>query len=284
MVTAIKPPPPVTRKNPDRFVELRPTVKEVDPGYDADVPRDKTRIDFREEAFTQAIRQKGYFLTWRKAIICPCMNTETEQPDMNCDVCDGSGFFYIDPQELQAIMTNFSKTTDVYRKAGYWQGGDTVVTIEPQYRIGYRDSFEMKDSIAVFAEWVTKGNRRGIRSKLPIGVDSARYRIVHINALYYMPVDTPLRLEEDFHFKIQKDGWIEWTSEGNKIVDGTALSLHYDFHPVYIVTSHPHTLRDTVSKLKRKNQSVVHLPLQGAVMLDFLVDVNVPLPVTGVCG
>jgi hypothetical protein len=281
----IKPPAPISEKGPVRIVEQRPTVQEVDPKYDEKLSVDKQRVDFREGKFIQAIRQKGYFLTWRKAVICPCVNTETEQAAMNCDVCDGSGFFYIDPQEVQAIMTGFSRQFDVYGKAGFRQSGETVVTVEPQYRIGYRDSFEMKDSIAVFSEWFAKSNRRGIRSKLPDGVDSARYRITNVNSLFYLDSNgTPVRLEKNFHFKVQKDGWIEWTPEGNKIPDQTAFSIHYDFKPVYIVTSHPHTLRDTVSKFKRAKQTVVSLPLQASVMLDFLIDVNVPLPVTGGCG
>lgn len=287
----IKPPAPVTKgptgvREETRDVEQAPTVGEIDPNYRPDLAIDKTRVDFQDDKFVAAIRQKGYYVRWRKAMICVCINPETEQSRIRgaCDICDGSGYFYIDPHDIQAIMTGFTKQSDVYKKPGRWMTGEVAATVEPQYKLGYRDSLEMLDAVAVFNEWITKGNRRGIRSKLPDGVDSARYRIVNVNALFYASSEqTPVRLEKDLHFKINSNGWIEWTAEGNKIPDGTVLSLHYEFHPVYIITSHPHQLRDTVSSQKKKRQTVVRLPVQVVALLDYLLDVNTALPSSSVC-
>lgn len=286
----IKPPAPVLKKggvrNEEREVDVRPTVGEQDPNFDATLPVDKTRVDFREKEFIKAIRQKGYHVRWRKAMICVCINPETEQSRVRgaCDICDGSGYFYIDPHEIQAIMTGLTKSSDIYRKPGRWLQGQSQITVEPQYRIGYRDSIEMLDAVSTFNEWITKGNRRGIRSKLPTGVDAARYRIVRVTALFYASPDlTPVRLEESLHFKINGSGWIEWLPEGNKIADGTLFSIHYEFHPVYVVTSHPHALRDTVTSQKKAKPTVLNLPVQASVLLDYLLDVNTALPTTTVC-
>lgn len=290
MAKKIKPPAPVLKtggvRNEARDVEVRPTVGEQDPNFDATLTVDKTRVDFREQEFIRAIRQKGYYVRWRKAMICVCINPETEQSRVRgaCDICDGSGYFFIDPHEIQAIMTGLTKSSDIYRKPGRWLQGQSQVTVEPQYRIGYRDSIEMLDAVSTFNEWLIKGNRRGIRSKLPAGVDAARYRIVRVTAIFYANSDlTPVRLEESLHFKINSSGWIEWLPEGNKLPDGTVFSIHYEFHPVYVVTSHPHALRDTVSAQKRKRQTVLNLPVQASVLLDYLLDVNVALPTTTVC-
>lgn len=287
----IKPPAPVTKgptgvREELRDVEQRPTVEETDPNFDAGLPLDKSRVDFRDTEFIRVIRQKGYYVRWRKAMLCVCTSQETEQARVPgaCDICDGSGYFYIDPHDIQAIMTGLMKNTDIYRKPGRWTKGESVVTVEPQYRIGYRDSIEMLDALSTFNEWIVKGDRRGIRAKLPAGVDSARYRIVKVNALMYSTSDqTVVRLDDGLHFKINEHGWLQWLSEGNKIPDGTVLSLHYEFHPVYIVTSHPHALRETVSSQKKARQTVVRLPLQASVLLDFLLDVNNPLPSSNVC-
>lgn len=287
----LKPPPPVTKgpsgvRRETRDVEVRPTVAEVDPNFDPNLVLDKTRVDFREEKFIEAIRQKGYRVTWRKAMLCVCFNPETEQSRIRgaCDICDGSGYFFIDPHEIQAIMTGLTKSTDIYRKPGKWLSGQSAVTVEPQYRLGYRDSIEMLDSVSTFNEFVIKGNRRGIRKKLPKGVDAARFRIVRVNALMFADSNlTPVRFEPEFHFKIQKDGWIEWTPEGNKVADGTVFSIHYEFHPVYVVTSHPHAVRDTITSQKKKRPTVLNLPIQATVQLDYLFDVNTALPSTSVC-
>ncbi len=73
----------------------------------------KGRADFRRggEDFRRLIRQKGKFVTWRKALLCPCVQESTGQCDVSCLECDGSGYVYVDPIEIQAIMAAFSKST-----------------------------------------------------------------------------------------------------------------------------------------------------------------------------
>lgn len=277
----LKPPAPIDKG--DRKVEDKPTIGEKDYTNKSSPNRDKTRTDFRTKEFIRKIRQKGYYVKWRKALLCPCFNAETEQVSLTCTVCDGSGYYYVDPHEIQAIITKMDSKRGIYRQPGMWLEGSANATVEPQYRIGYRDSLEMKDSIMTFNEYIQKGNRRGIRAKLPDGVDSARYRIVNMTAMVYKDVslDTIVRLQESVHYEITDDGWIKWLYEGEKIADGTTISIHYDFHPVWIVISHPYSIRDTLSGFKTDKQTVKPLPIQGMVQLDYLIDVNEPAPVTG---
>jgi len=286
--TKLKPPAPVTQaaagvRREVVDTDVRPTVGDEDPSYDKDLVT-KTRVDFRKSEFVSAIRSKGYWVRWRKALLCTCVSPETEQSRLPgvCNVCDGSGYFFVDPQEIQAIMSGFSKQTDIYRRPGEWVSGQSQITVEPQYRIGYRDSIEMMHSVAVFNEWLVKGNRNGVRSKLPAKTDSARYRIVRATVVMYADSSgAPVALEEKIDFNITKDGWIAWTPTGDeKVADGTVLSIHYEFHPVYVVVSHPHVLRDTLSRTKLPRDTIQNLPLQAAVSLDYLLDVNKALPTT----
>jgi hypothetical protein len=139
----------------------------------------------------------------------------------------------------------------------------------------------MKDSIMPFNELLKKGNRRGIRSKLPTGVDSARYRIKSITKLMYAPNSTSalVSLEPGFHFEVSKDGWIQWLAAGdNTLADGSYYTVLYDFHPVYQIVSHPHLTRDDVQGKKQPKDTVISLPIQGAAKLEFLIDVNSPIP------
>lgn len=279
-MATLKPPSPVVpqRKTlPARTDVIPPTVQDTDtlPSDQEIGPVDKQRSDFRSNEFYRVIRQKGYFLTWRKAVLCTCVNTETLQANMNCSSCDGSGYFYIDPLPLQALMTNFGKKDDIYQKQGHWLSGDSVATVEPQYRLGYRDSLEMRDSLMVFNEWILKGNRDGIRTNLPDNHDAARYAIVRVVALFVDNGGAPLRLVEGTHYSVTENGLIRWTTAGNDVAeDGVYVSIHYEFHPVWIVLSYPHALRDTVSALKRETQTVEGLPIQATVKLDYLNTAN----------
>lgn len=238
-----------------------------------------TRADFRTEEFLKAIRQHGKYVIWRKALLCPC--NRDSQPDINCDQCDGSGFFYVDAALIQAHMVSFDAKTRLFEKIGAWLEGSCSVTVEPDHRLGFRDSLQMRDSVMVFDEILTKGNRRGIRSKLPTGRDSARYRIVEMTRAVVKIAGEVSALEEGKHFTIDR-GWIRWTAEGDTLVAaGSTVSVRYTFHPVWIVVSHPHATRDDNSGRKSTVDRILSLPVQGAAKLDFLLDINAPVTGTG---
>ncbi len=293
MTTQFKPPTPKT--TPDRVVEVPRTVvpdthdadPELIPPFD-DLDISKNRVDWREEEFRRVIRQHGKHVVWRKALLCPCHDEQTGQAQINCENCDGSGFYYIDALKIQALMFNQDKHTKLYEKFGMWLQGETSVTVEPENRLGYRDSLELRDSVMTFTELIKKNNRRGARSKLPAGYDSARYRIVSMTRMMLATglstsgCASTVSLECDKHFTISDDGWIKWTADGNTLVpDGHVLSVRYEFHPVWIVESFPHAMRDDISGRKTDKSRVIGHPLQAAAKLDYLLDVNTPAPTTG---
>jgi len=270
---------PSPRVLPDRVVEVPPTIGDRDTDEPLP-PLGKTRSDFREQEFTRVLNQHGKYVIWRKAVLCPCLNENTGQASLDCMDCDGSSYLYIDPVDIRAHMAQFDKSTKIYEKFGLWQQGGVSITVEPKYRLGYRDSIEMKDALMSFNELLKKNNRRGIRSKLPGGVDSARYRITNLTKALYRDVTSGLivPLENGTHYRITKDGWIEWTASGNaQVPQGTFISVHYDFHPVFLIESWPHATRDDVSRRKTAMDRVVSLPLQAMGKLDFLTDVNAPV-------
>jgi hypothetical protein len=272
----IQPPAPVDKS--DRIVSVPPTVGEHDhsaPGP----PRQKTRADFRPEEFERMILQHGKYVVWRKAMLCPCENRDTGQPLLDCADCDGSGYVYVDPHKIQAHMVSFDKNTRIYEKFGMWLAGNVMVTVMPQYRLGFRDSIEMQDAIMSFNELLKKGNRRGKRSKLPDNMDSARYRIDSVTRLAYHPGGDAsfVLLEPGYHFEVSADGWIHWLSPGSVVPDGSTFSVLYDFHPVFQVVSHPHATRDDVRGTKVAKDTAYSLPIQAAAQLDYLIDINAPV-------
>lgn len=238
-----------------------------------------TRADFRHEEFIKLIRQHGKYVIWRKALMCPCLRGDHH--DINCEQCDGSGFFYIDAKHIQAHMVAFDSKTRLFEKMGVWIEGTCSVTVEPEHRLGHRDSLQMRDSVMAFDEILTKGNRRGVRSKLPSGRDSARYRIAELTRAVVKRNGVMVPLEESRHFTVDR-GWIQWTAEGDALVPaGASVSVRYAYHPVWIIVSHPHATRDDTSGRKSVIDRVISLPVQGAAKLDFLLDINAPVTGTG---
>jgi len=287
---------PVTSTQPDPYA---PNTNGVSKRQGQDVNTRKTRAQFRQIEFQRAILQHGYFLSWTKAIICPCMNPETQQTLVNCTTCDGSGFYYLDALEVRGIMSNLERNQRVFEKFGAWAEGTSQLTVEPQYRMGYRDRVELLDAVMVHNELFQKGDRRGTRSKLPARSDSLRYRVARMTKLVVngtgidpacctpkmlannaTPDDHTLyALEEGYHFNITKDGWVEWTPQGDDFVlDEAWVSALYEYRPVYLVVSHPHATRQETLESKSPVIQPFALPVQSLVKLDFLADISSPLP------
>jgi hypothetical protein len=275
----IRPPAPIVKGTSPRKDETIPTAGAQDFATQSALPLQKTRAYFREEEFIRALRQQGKFVLWRKALLCPCSSAETENAKLGCVNCGGSGYIYVDPLHIQALMLMFDKRTSIYEKFGLWQEGNIQVTTEPQHRLGYRDSIEMLDSIVPMNELITKGNRRGRRAKLPEDVDSARFRIVRLTRAFFQCADDDkiVELVEGKHYRITAEGWIRWTATGDKLVPkDTLVSIHYDWHPVFLVMSWMHVERSAVTGRKATGTQprVISLPTQAAAKLMFLIDVN----------
>ena len=268
----------------DRTADVPRTVRDTDTAGDYPA-RGKTRADFKPDEFDRVLGQHGKYVVWRKALICPCLNTETQQPLLDCTDCDGSGHIYVDPLRIQALMLMFDRNTRIYEKFGMWMEGNVMVTVRPDYRVSFRDSIEMEDSLMSFNELLKKGNRRGRRSKLPDNHDSGRYRMASVTRLAYRSADDPTftLLECGYHFEVSDEGWIRWLGPGNSLIPKDAYySVLYDYHPVYQIVSHPHASRDDVRGTKVAKDTAYALPIQAAAKIDYLIDVNSPpMPVTG---
>lgn len=273
----IKAPSPRTETAPvSRKVEVPPTVGAQDTDAGAGLPLQKTRAYFREEEFTRVLRQQGKHVLWRKALLCPCMNTETTQALLNCPDCNGSGYVYVDPMPIQTIMLMFDRSTSIYERFGLWQEGSVQFTTEPQHRLSYRDSIEMLDSVMTINELLTKGERRGRKRTLPEHVDSARFRITKLTKLLYRTTAGVLTaLEQGVHVEVTMEGWLRWLPVGRRTVpDGSIISVHYDYHPVFIILSWMHATRDVISgrKTSAATPRVISLPVASMGKLLFLAD------------
>ncbi len=261
------------------------TAEDTDPLYESNaaLPINKTRADFDPELFDNVIAQHGKRIVWRKAMLCPCVQESTGQARVDCDTCDNSGFVYVDPLNIQVLLMNFDKRTRLYEKFSLWQSGEASCTMQANYRMGYRDSIELIDDVACFNELLKKGNRKGRLQGLPASTDAARYRMSAITKVLVMKGNDLTTAERGVHFKLNESGHIHWSALGHKLIpDGSMISVHYDFHPVYLVNSHPHMVRSDMRGTKEPHTVAQPLPLQVGVQLDFLA-VSEPLLTTGSC-
>lgn len=266
------------------------TIKMPEFGTTGLTAKEGLRVDFVPDRFVEAIEGKGYRLAWSRGSKCPCapVNDQTQQPDPNCVLCKGIGWYYFGPPSykvdenrvgtltreqnlviaqtpcavIKGLMTGLSTTTTPYEnKAGGLVTGTTSVTVRPENRLGYYDRMVGIDSKIVYSEILEV---KDLTSDI-----AGKYLIVEINELRSV---SKTYGAGDFTLV---DGKIRWlVGKAPKI--GTRVAVHYHTFPIWIVIDYPKSVRDTFVKKKQlvldtPSGTPTYLPVQAMVRYDFLV-------------
>ncbi len=269
-------------------------------GLPAGTKESGTRVDFNPDDFDIAIETKSYRVAWSRAARCPCtpVNSQTKQPDPTCTICQGGGWFYFSPSKattdetkvgklnnvqtrivtdkaavVYALMTGIASTYNPYDPLGSRISGLVNVTVRRENKIGYYDKITNLDSVVVYTELLEAG--------APSDPLKTRYPVVTVNLLRsetteFQGVDIPTATSGDF--SLDNNGFIIWNtanSNANIPSAGVVLALHYLCHPTWLIMEHPHTIRTTPLKFKRKKPrapagDAIELPIQAKAQLEFL--------------
>lgn len=54
--------------------------------------------------YEDALARHGQYVRWTRALLCPCLNEMTHQPDVQCTLCKGRGRIYKPPTTMQIKM------------------------------------------------------------------------------------------------------------------------------------------------------------------------------------
>jgi len=276
-----------------------PTTPTLRPSIITGVPRgvaaDKARVDFRVSEFDKAIVTKGYQLAWSRAGVCPCRNNpQTDQPDINCDLCKGQGRFFFLPEVglenydtdghgnlieltedktgliIMGIMTSAVQDPQIFEKFGEWVFGTMKLTVQPENKLGFRDRIIAISSTMPWSQLITCDGQQEINITGGYKREGLRYPVVDVILL--RSVDTIYRLNIDF--ECTPEGKLRWLTTPPDA--DTMLSLTYTIHPVWQIVEHPHSVRDTQVSAKKqaasKRDQFTRLPVQALCTLDFLLD------------
>jgi hypothetical protein len=252
------------------------------------------RVDFRTDKFSTAIEAHGYRLAWTRASVCPCMplNTQTQQANPGCELCQGAGYFYFGPTQkqdqskigelnevqaatidetnafvLRGIMTSLSRSVAAFDKLGTWVDGRSAVTVNPDNRLGYLDRLVSLDGFAVYTEKLIAQD-----PLLPLGT---HYRI---NGGVNLLCSASRRYQPNGDFTI-KSGRIVWLDPDRAPAVGTQLSCHYVYNVTWLVTSQPHVVRSSnvaykTNKPQTPEGNLFEMALQAEVQMEHLVGDN----------
>lgn len=220
------------------------------------------RVNFDRDAFTRFIADKGYSVTWEKAVLCPnVMGSGLAPRDhvINCPICDGFGFVYVDPIDTAMLMQGI-KLNQSFFAYGRWDMGNMLVTAEPEFNINYWDRLTLKNGVSRFTERITRTP----------GSTTDKLKYKPLCVLYCAWVNRGGVLTEfasDVAFRITADGAsIEWLDVNNQPDDGSVFSIDYEYRPRYVVMDMIHHHRDSTVE-----GTHYQFPIQAVAKLDFLI-------------
>ncbi len=215
-------------------------------------------VDFDRDAFTRFIADKGYNVTWEKAVMCPNRPAGGLAPNdhaIDCKLCDfGLGFLYVDPIETQMLMQGM-KLNQSFFAHGRWDMGNMMVTAEPEYNITYWDRLTLANGISRFNECVMRTQRST--------TDTLKYAPLSVDYITWVDRDGQLATIEPAEVTYE-DNVITWA--GSQPDAGTFYSISYTFRPRYVVLDLLHHHRDSTI-----SGTHYQFPVQAVAKLDYLI-------------
>lgn len=252
--------------------------------------------DFNREKFADLIETKGYRLAWSRAAVCPCMSVDgqTRAPDPNCPLCkETPGFIFFRPTDydvedveeageltpvqkhvvnrasapsviVRGIITSVARNEEVYSQVGDWVFGSFNVTVRPENKIGYYDRLVCLDSVMTYSQIVYP---QGSTGPVPL-----RFPAIKVNFCR----DIDISYVQDTDFTLNDQGEMVF-APGRRPAAKTRLTVHYDYHPHFLIIEHVNGFRDSMLRVKdvNKRQTPVGnfqtLPIRAVARLEHLL-------------
>ena len=191
------------------------------------------------------VRAHGVSALIKRAIVCPCVKEDTGQPSINCGVCRGTGFAYLEnnPENSNCtgkriIMGARSQQKNWNRKGGYTKTGQTTAVI-CDYLPSVGDLVQPKVDIEIINDEFHK--RGHLYNNGKTSEFLFHERIKKVEGIYCVNADKTQLVSyiKDIDFRMN-ERLIEWIQGGNSPNLGERYTVRYQAIPEYIVlTSEP---------------------------------------------
>ena len=212
----------------------------------------QAQVAFRQDDFDALIYTHGYNAIFEKAVRCPCGHEGSAQAD--CNNCNGSGFFYINPTQTRVLLTGINSNTTYKEWSLENIGTISITTMQTDNSLmSYYDRVTIKGELNSFNESCA------VRHTSEPFIFTA-YKAATLEALYVF--EGPKK-------KLRKLSKTEYhVSELNPYVilfdiDMTVykmVSCVYTHELQYFIIDFPHDVRSSLIKTKKGNFEKLSLP------------------------
>lgn len=235
------------------------------------------RVDLRIEDIDRLIEQKGMILKVFRSMYCPNVkSSDGAEHEIDCQLCNGSGFIDLDPICTKGYMQNQELERMLDVSGGQHDGNSVLITFPIGIELQYFTRIELEDFTDIYFQ--------RIHRKSDSFVDVLKYKACRVNTV----VDkNGIRYFQDQDFTIDPSGNILWktheVSPGVFVTDRSpaaniVYSIHYECHIQFRAVKAMHVNRFTQSKTPGESKvEFIKLPEQWLCMKEFLLrrkDIN----------
>lgn len=232
-------------------------VKEAKSVVDSDPVQ---RVDLKVDEYDRLIEQKGINVQVFRTMYCSNVKSvDGGEHEVDCAICNGSGFIDVNPIETKAFFQNQSQERMLDGAAGQHDGNSVYITFKIGIELQYFTLIKLCDFTDIYFERVMR--------KPATNIDVLKYKACRVNVI----VDkNNVQYYQDQDFKLDPNGNIQWLTR--KPADNVIYSIHYEAHVQFRATKAMHVNRFTQYKQPGEvNVQFIKLPEQWQAQKEFLI-------------
>lgn len=208
------------------------------------------RVNIYPESIEDLVQNRGHNCLWERASVCSCLSRDSGQPDFTCKRCHGTGYIYMQPQEIVVAATMIDSRYQ-QNTLQFYEPGTLYVTPTTLAIMGYHDRLRFPDFRCLFSEVVRFDDSR---------ISRKTYRNI-VEPLRFCDIEYEFECPKDY--VVTEDGYhIEYVGEEyEQHVKGHSFSFLYYTTPSYLIVDLVHELRATRSDRNSATGEMVFVEL-----------------------
>lgn len=179
-------------------------------------------MEFNAGWFNDHLASIGQDFLWRKASMCPCVNSNSGAAKHNCPLCNGKGRIWNDPVKTTAGMAS-EKVLRQWAQFGRFESGDAVLSVpenSPLYEAGQFDRVTMLNATDQFSLVLIRGQN-----------DKINFPVQKVNRVYWIGSNGSSLVEGGVPI-VDSNGQLSWFTGTPPIgtqysVSGTRFSEYF---------------------------------------------------------
>lgn len=219
-------------------------------------------VHFNPEEYDDAIETHGTSCEYRRSILCPCIQLDTQAPRLGCKHCRGLGYLY--PEELRQplIVLDVSRSGNLKLvQAGLMASGQISLTFPRGFLPGRGDQILMDGDLHLVQEQLWQGGSRRLSrghlsdqrppDSIPLVQRPRAERLlyeceVQIEAVYYLADDELHQASCSEYVLLDGNVW-RW-QPGRGPAEGEAWTVRYRAPSCYFVENSAPVYRDEADR------------------------------------